>query len=221
MGFSRQEYWSGLPFPSPGNLPERDQTQVSFVFCVAGRLLTTEPLEKFMRTRLLPHECPIPLRADGLSWCRSSGDAVFSHGFLRICFYITSFYCSWFHNRKAFPSLLLHLYSSVLELVSECAGYFEIFFHPRFAVAPQTGQPFEAEWLERSRDELYLYSDPLWLPPQDTEPEQSGSYLWLLSRHCFILPSGQSPRLRHPGGLFQLWAFVFLGQRCGGSHYVG
>ena len=23
MGFSRQEYWSGLPFPSPGNLPDR------------------------------------------------------------------------------------------------------------------------------------------------------------------------------------------------------
>ena len=21
MGFSRREYWSGLPFPSPGNLP--------------------------------------------------------------------------------------------------------------------------------------------------------------------------------------------------------
>ena len=21
MGFSRQEYWSGLPFPSPGNFP--------------------------------------------------------------------------------------------------------------------------------------------------------------------------------------------------------
>ena len=21
MGFSRQEYWSGLPFPSPGELP--------------------------------------------------------------------------------------------------------------------------------------------------------------------------------------------------------
>ena len=35
MGFSRQEYWSGLPFPSPGNLPwrgvqvPRDRTQVS------------------------------------------------------------------------------------------------------------------------------------------------------------------------------------------------
>ena len=23
MGFSRQEYWSGLPFPSPGDLPNR------------------------------------------------------------------------------------------------------------------------------------------------------------------------------------------------------
>jgi len=22
MGFSRQEYWNGLPFPSPGDLPE-------------------------------------------------------------------------------------------------------------------------------------------------------------------------------------------------------
>jgi len=22
MGFSRQEYWTGLPFPSPGNLPD-------------------------------------------------------------------------------------------------------------------------------------------------------------------------------------------------------
>ena len=22
IGFSRQEYWSGLPFPSPGNLPD-------------------------------------------------------------------------------------------------------------------------------------------------------------------------------------------------------
>ena len=22
LGFSRQDYWSGLPFPSPGNLPD-------------------------------------------------------------------------------------------------------------------------------------------------------------------------------------------------------
>ena len=37
MLFSRQEYWSGLPCPSPGNLPDpRDQTQVS---CIAGGFL--------------------------------------------------------------------------------------------------------------------------------------------------------------------------------------
>ena len=35
MGFSRQEYWSGLPFPSPGDLPNlRDRTQV---FHIVGR----------------------------------------------------------------------------------------------------------------------------------------------------------------------------------------
>ena len=33
-GFSRQEYWNGLPFPSPGYLWPRDQTWVS---CIAGR----------------------------------------------------------------------------------------------------------------------------------------------------------------------------------------
>ena len=35
MGFFRQEYWSGLPFPSPGDLPG-DQIWVS---CTAGSLL--------------------------------------------------------------------------------------------------------------------------------------------------------------------------------------
>ena len=34
MEVSRQEYWSGLPFPSPGIFP----TQVS---CISGRLFTT------------------------------------------------------------------------------------------------------------------------------------------------------------------------------------
>ena len=37
MGFSRQEHWSGLPFPSPGDLPwPRDQTQVS---CIGRQVL--------------------------------------------------------------------------------------------------------------------------------------------------------------------------------------
>ena len=36
MDFSRQEYWSGFPFPSSGDLP-RDQTWVA---CIAGRFFT-------------------------------------------------------------------------------------------------------------------------------------------------------------------------------------
>ena len=41
MGLSRQECWSGLPFPSPrGSSQPRDQTWVS---CIAGRFFTTEP----------------------------------------------------------------------------------------------------------------------------------------------------------------------------------
>ena len=41
MEFSRQEYWSGLPFPSPGVLPNPGIEPVSPA--VAGRLFTTEP----------------------------------------------------------------------------------------------------------------------------------------------------------------------------------
>ena len=38
MGFSRQEYWSGLPFPSPRDSSQpRNQTQVSYI---AGRHFT-------------------------------------------------------------------------------------------------------------------------------------------------------------------------------------
>ena len=39
MGFSRQEYWSGLPFPSPGDLPNPEIEPRSPV----RRFFTTEP----------------------------------------------------------------------------------------------------------------------------------------------------------------------------------
>ena len=40
MGFSRQEYWSELPFPSPGDLPDPGMKHMCPV--VAGRFFTTE-----------------------------------------------------------------------------------------------------------------------------------------------------------------------------------
>ena len=41
MGFSRQEYWSELPFPFPGDLPDPGTEPRSPV--LAGRFFTTEP----------------------------------------------------------------------------------------------------------------------------------------------------------------------------------
>ena len=44
MGFSRQEYWSGLPFPSPGDLPNpgiKPESPASPA--LARRFFTTEP----------------------------------------------------------------------------------------------------------------------------------------------------------------------------------
>ena len=41
MGFSRQDYWSGLPFPSPGDLPDPGIEPTSPA--LAGGFLTTVP----------------------------------------------------------------------------------------------------------------------------------------------------------------------------------
>ena len=41
MGFSRQEYWSGLPFPPPGGLPDPGIKPTSLA--LIGGFLTIEP----------------------------------------------------------------------------------------------------------------------------------------------------------------------------------
>ena len=48
MEFSRQEYWSGLPFPTPGDLPNLGIKLVSLA--LAGGSFTTEPSEKPQNT---------------------------------------------------------------------------------------------------------------------------------------------------------------------------
>ena len=44
VGFTRQEYWSGLPFPSPGDLPNPRIESASPA--LAGRFFTAKPLGK-------------------------------------------------------------------------------------------------------------------------------------------------------------------------------
>ena len=46
LGFSRQEYWSGLPFPPPGDLPDSGIESTSPASCILGGFLTTEPSGK-------------------------------------------------------------------------------------------------------------------------------------------------------------------------------
>ena len=46
-GFPRQDYWSGLPFPPPGDLPNPGINPVSLASsALAGRFFATEPLGK-------------------------------------------------------------------------------------------------------------------------------------------------------------------------------
>ena len=41
MEFPRRKYWSGLPLPSPGDLPDPEIESESF--CITGRFFTTDP----------------------------------------------------------------------------------------------------------------------------------------------------------------------------------
>ena len=60
MGFPRQEYWRGLPFPSPGHLPGPGSEPVSPA--LAGGFFTTEPAgkpgltESVLKKRLHPEK---------------------------------------------------------------------------------------------------------------------------------------------------------------------
>ena len=51
MGFSRQEYWSGLPCPSPGNLPDSEIKPMSPALQVDS--LPSEPPENFSTWQML------------------------------------------------------------------------------------------------------------------------------------------------------------------------
>jgi len=48
MGFPRQEYWSGLPFPSPDDLSDLEIEPASPA--LAGGFFTTEPPRKPLDT---------------------------------------------------------------------------------------------------------------------------------------------------------------------------
>ena len=91
MGFSRQEYWTGLPFPPPGDLPHPGIKPTSPVSpALAGRFFTTESPGKlrslYTGTRLPGHQssllpskaapglAPAPCRRNESSFLSWTGD---------------------------------------------------------------------------------------------------------------------------------------------------
>ena len=64
MGFSRQEYWSGTPFPSPEGLPNPEIEPVFLT--LAGKFLTTEPPGKPQRCELACFNIVIKLTDEDL-----------------------------------------------------------------------------------------------------------------------------------------------------------
>ena len=62
MGFSRQEDWSGLPFASPGDLPnpgiEPRSCALHMVSCIAGRFFTERAISS-VKFNLVNQSCPI------------------------------------------------------------------------------------------------------------------------------------------------------------------
>ena len=53
LGFSRQEHWSGLPFPSPGDFPDPGIKPRSPTLQAAA--LTSEPPGMHRANRIIPH----------------------------------------------------------------------------------------------------------------------------------------------------------------------
>ena len=73
MGFSRQEYWSGLPFPSPGDLPDPGIESRSPAL-EADALSSEWPGKLYWRAKRLANTA--------VSCCPVSGNLGFYHGFV-------------------------------------------------------------------------------------------------------------------------------------------
>ena len=59
VGFLWQEYWSGLPFPSPGDFPDSGIKTTSLVSCIAGGFSTVwVTREALWLCRNICYTCP-------------------------------------------------------------------------------------------------------------------------------------------------------------------
>ena len=79
MGFPKQKYWSGLPFPTPGDRPDPGIEPVSLVSpALAGGFFTASatwearglpnPCDKFTRLVCFSHPTFVEVLASGPAW---------------------------------------------------------------------------------------------------------------------------------------------------------
>ena len=71
MGFSRWEYWNGLPCPPPGDIPEPGTEPTTHVSCISRQALTTSTTQKahwLSLNNLLHHKA-----CQGQSWDLNPG----------------------------------------------------------------------------------------------------------------------------------------------------
>ena len=102
MGFSRQEYWSGLPFPSPVDLPNPGIEPRSPT--LQGDALTLEPPEKPGHHNLTPGDrfAPALLCHHMCHWIISLYISLSWSGFLDKFFFLFIYLLLFFHFRIFF-----------------------------------------------------------------------------------------------------------------------
>ena len=137
MGFSRQEYWSGLPFPSPGDFPDIEIKPVSPL--LASRFFTSVPPGKPVYVYLYPnsdlkwrkyHWGEKKVRNRPFCW-------QLTHIFARFFFLIGSLY--WQVSIKATGS-------SPRELVLQYGGWYDVTLGPLIWLQFQVSN-FPLDWL--------------------------------------------------------------------------
>ena len=116
MGFPRQEYWSGLPFPFPRDLPDPGIEAVSpEAPALAGGFLITEPPGEACGWRGLDAKCllfsPDHIQSEVECFGQRKGEHSFHHPlypwlfgpwslFLLSCIELS---CWWAHPRETLP----------------------------------------------------------------------------------------------------------------------
>ena len=105
MGFSGQEYWSGLPYPSPGDLPDPGIEPGSLVsLALAGGFFTTVPPGKpspikSVMVNILNFVarlwCCNTKATTGNNTCMCCDTAVFQQSFVYRCQHVNVLWFSW------------------------------------------------------------------------------------------------------------------------------